>query len=143
MKKFFLIVALLLLLVSVVAAAPLEKNRCYAVVDARQGVSETDWALPGTTNFEPHGDLVQVGSFVWSGAAANNGRFLVTFPQSYGGGNTPVVFVQVVGAYSEQVLATSSPLFSGFYVDWETADNSTMGSVQVFWMAVGRDPACQ
>lgn len=118
-----------------------EGRRCKMVVGARQGQSGTDWSVPGIVNFVPAsgGDLVQVGSFVWTGPGVANGRFFVAYPVSYGGGNGPVVFVQSVGPVP--VLTVVSPTFAGFWVDWWSLSGE-VGSVTVFWWAAGRDGGC-
>lgn len=116
--------------------------RCYAFVDAHQGQDVNDWALPGTTNFYPGGDLVQVGSISWTGTPATNGRIFITYPITYGGGNTPIVLAQAVGPAGNNVVVSTSPMYAAAYLDWRTADNTKVNYVQLFWTAIGRDAEC-
>lgn len=131
----------LLALVSLVEASP-RALRCYAFVDAHQGQDINDWALPGATNFYPGGDLVQVGSMNWTGEPATSGRIYITYPISYGGGNTPIVLAQAVGAAGSNIVVSPSPMYAAAYLDWHTADNTKTNHVQVFWTAIGRDAEC-
>lgn len=136
-----LLFVLLLWGVSLAGATP-RNLRCYAFVDAHQGQDVNDWALPGLSNFYPEGDLVQVGSVNWSGVPATNGRIFITYPISYGGGNTPIVLAQAVGPSSTNIVVATSPMFAGAYLDWQTSDNTKTGNLQLFWTAIGRDAEC-
>lgn len=112
-------------------------------LDARQGGDAGNWALPGANNYFYDRDcvLVQMGSVLWSGSATNHERKFVTLPQAYAGGNTPIVFVNVVGPETA-VTASPSPLFSAFYIDWRTTDGSTRTAIQFNWMTVGLRAGC-
>lgn len=124
-------------------AQPTSSQRCMVFVDARQGLSSTDWSLPGTTNFfDNKGDLVQAGSVTWNGTPNDEGSVFVTYPVSYGGGNTPIVLVEVVGPATVEVNVNPAPLFAGAYLYWETEDDSLISSVQFFWIAIGKDKNC-
>jgi hypothetical protein len=110
----------------------------------RQGGSPTDWAIPGTTNYVVTCTLQQGGSITWNsedGQPKTAGSVFVTYPQSYGGGNTPLVFVNATGAANASVSVAPAPLFAGMHLYWES--ETPRASVQFAWRTEGPGQNCR
>ena len=104
-------------------------------IDWRQGGHETDWSMVGTNNYPVHDTLSQAGAIAWQGKPSTSGSVFVSYPETYGGGHTPLVFIQVIGPAAD-VVAVPAPLFAGMYIYWQTT-GSEKTYLEFHWRAYG------
>jgi hypothetical protein len=105
----------------------------------RKGGSATDWEASGTTIYTPGAVRMQAGSHQWTGGAAAQGAFSVTFPVAFSA--LPLVFAMPhsVGAPTDRIVVWREGTGSNSQADFRWADLSgnTHTSVHIAWLAIG------
>ncbi len=110
-------------------------NRVLALIK-RKGGSATDWSLQGSTTYTPGAVRMQVGSVMWSGAAADYGSVAVNFPVAFS--QIPIAFAITnmgVGYFSCGVVTTATNVT----IHWQLIGGGTVTNVYLLWLAIGAE----
>ena len=107
-----------------------------AQVYRRQGGSSVHWDEPGEDSYAPGPVRIQCGAVFWTGEPASSGAIPIHFPVAFSA--KPLMFYSSKSAGNLVISdGAATPLVDSAMAWWKTIDGAVVGTVVIFWLAIG------
>lgn len=102
----------------------------------RQGGNANEWDIPGTISYLLGFVRMQFGTIQWTGAAANSGSKVITFPEAF---SYSPMFLGFSGDVDVHATGDNVTTPTGGTINWKTIDGSNVSAVNLWWIAIGTE----